>query len=505
MTQPQRPLRTPGRVPPRRTPAGARPYGQPGGRRHSGCGFIGIALLAVIVIAGVYIFGRVQRSLASISIPDVRPTATVVEEVAQGEVVQDDASNSQDAVAPTPALLRSPFKVLVIGVDLREARPDEGARSDTLIVVHIDPVEKWASMLSIPRDSLAAIPNSVCANAAATKINAAYACGWQHPEIYGQDDTPANRQQAGAALAAETVEDFLGVKIDYTAQVDFRGFEALVDALGGVTLDVPKTILDAEYPTEDNGYMRLYIPAGLQRMDGVTALRYARTRHADNDFGRAARQQQVLQGLLDEIKRRGLLDQIELAPQLLDIAARSIRTTLELNPADVGMMAGLIELARDIGPDRIQRLQLKPEINADGTSCILSDLESVIQWNPDCVERLVLQLQSPPVEEAAGPAVIQVQNGTFTPRLAGQVTTDLEVAGYLVARAADAPEKGIPSTIILNYTGKDDTVQELATRFSVPPENIEEADPATAPPNVDIVVRLGDDYQPPTGSEAITP
>ena len=169
------------------------------------------------------------------------------------------------------------------------------------------------------------------------------------------------------------------------------------------------------------------------------------------------------------------------------------------------MMAGLIELARDIGPDRIQRLQLKPEINADGTSCILSDLESVIQWNPDCVERLVLQLQSPPVEEAAGPAVIQVQNGTFTPRLAGQVTTDLEVAGYLVARAADAPEKGIPSTIILNYTGKDDTVQELATRFSVPPENIEEADPATAPPNVDIVVRLGDDYQPPTGSEAITP
>lgn len=494
MTQPQRPLRTPNRVPPRRTPAATRPYGQAGGRRGSGCGLIGLALLAVLCLAGVYLFVRVQRSLASINTPDVRPTATAV--AVEGQ---------ENAEAPTPALLQKPFNMLVIGVDLREARPDEGARSDTLIVVHVSPVDKWASMLSIPRDSQAAIPNTVCANAEGTKINAAYACGWQHPEFYGLGDTPANRQSAGAALAAETVEQFLDLKINYTAQVDFRGFEALVDALGGVTIDVPKTILDAEYPTEDNGYMRLFIPAGLQRMDGVTALRYARTRHADNDFGRAARQQQVLQGLLDEIRRRGLLDQIEAAPQLLDIASRSIKTTLQIKPTDIGLLGGLVQLAKEIGSDRIQRLQLKPEINADGTTCILSDLASVIVWDPSCVERLVAQLQSPPIEQAATPAVIQVQNGTFTPRLAGQVTTDLEVAGYRVARAADAPEKGIPNTIILNYTGRDATVQQLATRFRVAPENIEAADPSNAPPNVDIVIRLGDDYQPPTGSEAVTP
>lgn len=486
MAQPQRPYRNPNRVPPRRPSApNAREYSMRPRRRSGGCGLMIVALLAVLCVGGAYAFNRVSDTISVIGGgEDVRPTAV--------------------AAGPPPALLQAPFNVLVIGVDLRANEPDEGARSDTLIVVHVDPVQKWASMLSIPRDTLAAIPQDACENASGTKINAAYSCGYRRPEIYGLDDSPESRADAGAALAAQTVEQFLGITINYTAQIDFNGFQQIVDALGGVTIDVPKDILDAEYPTEDNGYMRLYIPAGLQRMDGATALRYARTRHADNDFGRAARQQQVLQAILDEIRNQGLLGQIEAAPKLLEIAAQSVRTTVRIN--DPSTLRGLAELAQEIPANKIQRLVIKPEQFADGSSSLLSDLSSALQWDPAYIRRIAQQLELPPGAAPQAPVVVQVQNGTLIRGLAGQVTVNLEeVGGFNTTQATDAPEKGIPHTLILNYTGQNETAQKLAEFLQVDPQYIQDVASESAPPNVDIVVRLGDDYQPPVDAQGARP
>lgn len=479
MAQPQRPYRTPNRVPPRRpTPQGARGYGTRA-RRSSGCSLIIAVLLAVLCVGGAYTYKRVSSAMNVISSgTDVRPT--------------------QVASGPPPAILQEPFNVLMIGVDLRSNQADEGARSDTLIVVHVDPLEKWASMLSIPRDTFVQIPNSACNGASGAKINAAYSCGYSNPEIYGPKATP---QDAGAALAADTVEEFLGITIDYTAQIDFNGFQQLIDALGGITVDVPRAILDAEYPTEDNGYMRLYIPAGLQRMDGTTALRYARTRHADNDFGRAQRQQQVVQAVLDELKRQGVLNQIEAAPKLLDVASQSVRTTLKLN--DIGTLRGLAALAQEIQPNEIQRIVMKPETNPDGTSNLMSDLSSAIQWDPQYVRRVAQQFQVPPGEQAPSPAVVQVQNGTLIRGLAGQVTTDLEVRGYKTTAPTDAPEK-IPHTLILDYTGKPEVTQRLAKLLNIDAQYIQDASQESAPPSVDVVVRLGEDYEAPTESSSVT-
>jgi LCP family protein required for cell wall assembly len=436
------------------------------------------ALLAVLCVGGAYTYKRISGAIGAISSgQEVRPT--------------------QVASGPPPAILQEPFNVLVVGVDLRANQRDEGARSDTLIVVHVDPAQKWASMLSIPRDTYVQIPNSACGGANGAKINAAYSCGYTNPSIYGPKVTP---EDAGAALAADTVEEFLGITIDYTAQVDFNGFQQIVDALGGITVDVPRALLDAEYPTEDNGYMRLYIPAGLQRMDGVTALRYARTRHADNDFGRAQRQQQVMQAVLDELKQQGVLNQIEAAPALLDVASKSVRTTLKLN--DLGTLRGLAALAQEIRPERIQRLVMKPETSAEGTSNIVGDLSSAIQWDPAYVNRIAQQFQLPPGEQAPTPAVVQVQNGTLIRGLAGQVTTDLEVRGYKTTKPTDAPQKGIPHTLILDYTGKQEVTKRLADLLNIDPQYIKDASTEDGPPSVDVVVRLGDDYQPPTGSSS---
>jgi LCP family protein required for cell wall assembly len=353
--------------------------------RHGGsCISIVVVMLIVTCLGGAYAYSNLSSALNRISSArDVRPTAI--------------------AASPPPAFLQSPFNVLVIGVDLRPEQLEEGARSDTLIVVHVDPVERWASLLSIPRDTLVTIPAQKCGGR--SKINDAYSCGYDNPSIYG---TGSTSEDSGAALAADTVEDFLGITINYTVQVDFEGFKELIDTLDGITVDVPRAILDPEYPTEDLGYMRLYIPTGLQHMDGITALRYARTRHTDNDFGRAGRQQQVLQAILQVVKEQNLFQRFESAPRMLNVLSQNVRTTAPIN--DLGTLRNIARLAQNFDSDRIQQLVLRPEVNPDGSSSLLSDLSGPLEWDPDYIERIVQQLQSPPSATEATSTVIQGQN-----------------------------------------------------------------------------------------------
>jgi LCP family protein required for cell wall assembly len=446
-----------------------------------------VALLAVVGVAGYLLYDRTFGAVKATVTKDVR-------ERPKGD-------------APPPPLLQQPFNVLLIGVDLREAKPEDGARSDTLIVAHVDPIGKWASMLSIPRDSYVQIPKLT--ESPGDRINRAYSYGYSNPNIYGENTT---REAAGAALAAETVEQFLDVKIDYTAQIDFRGFEKLVDAVGGITIDVPHAILDAEYPTEDEGYMRLMIEPGLQRMDGVTALRYARTRHADNDFGRSQRQQQVIQTALSEIKRRGILGKLEAAPQLLSALRESVKTTMPID--DVSTLRGLAALAQEMGTDRIQRFAINP--NTVKLDERFNDPYK-IHWEIASVRELAQKFEQGPEQAqaaatgtaAAGPetATIQVQNGKGIKGLAGSVTIDLRMAGYTVNDAADAPKGEHPHTLILDYSNKPQTREKLAKFFKVDPQYVkdESANKDNAPFGVDIVVLLGQDYDPAAQAQGVAP
>ncbi len=179
--------------------------------------------------------------------------------------------------------------VLLLGIDSR-AQAGEIARSDTLIVATIDPRARTAAMLSIPRDLWVRIPDVASGRGAfEERINVAYALG----ERLGYPG-------GGAALARRTVEQNFGIRIDYTAVVDFVGFVRAIDALGGITVDVPRPLADNAYPTEDYGVKTIYFPPGRQRMDGNMALMYARARHADNDLERGRRQQLVLLAARDE-------------------------------------------------------------------------------------------------------------------------------------------------------------------------------------------------------------
>ncbi|HEV7661969.1 MAG TPA: LCP family protein, partial [Chloroflexota bacterium] len=172
------------------------------------------------------------------------------------------------------ALLLTPTReaVLILGSD---ARPDElkrgvVGRTDTLLLFVADRATPRVAMVSVPRDLWVTIPGN-----GEERVNAAYELG-------------------GSQAAKQTVSNVLGQRVDRSLVIGLQGVRDVVDAVGGVDITVAQRIYDETYPTDDYGYQTVDIPAGRQHMDGDTALKYARTRHQDSDFGRISRQQQVL-------------------------------------------------------------------------------------------------------------------------------------------------------------------------------------------------------------------
>lgn len=177
-----------------------------------------------------------------------------------------------------------PTNVLILGSDARPSEADADiARTDSIMVLGVNPPKREVSLFSVPRDVFIQSPNMGWLRANTVIRNA------ELNDIRGIDEMQAS------------MENTFDMPIDHYARVDFQAFIDLVDALGGITIDVPKRIVDNTYPTADYGTMRIEFEAGEQTMDGERALIYARTRHADDDYERAARQQQVIQAIMSKL------------------------------------------------------------------------------------------------------------------------------------------------------------------------------------------------------------
>lgn len=206
-----------------------------------------------------------------------------------------DSSHQMTLVVAKP--LPEKINILVLGVD---ERGDDGGRSDTTFVVTVDTVAKRITMLSIPRDSRVRI-----AGHGWDKINHAYAFG-------------------GAKLSRTTIENLLGIPIDYTVMMNFQGFRRLIDAIGGVTITVDKRMYYSD-PYDDDGGLFIDLQPGQQRMDGRTALEYVRYRDEEGDIGRVARQQKFLKALVQEFTRPQLMAKL---PELIKEFAGVVKTDL---------------------------------------------------------------------------------------------------------------------------------------------------------------------------------
>ena len=193
--------------------------------------------------------------------------------------------------APTPLPTATPreawtgpptFTFVALGVDQRNDH--EIPRTDTIMIGQVDLRAPRVNLVSVPRDLLVDIPGY-----GKDRINAAYVYGEQFKEPGG-----------GIGLLQRTIEKNFGVKIDHFGMVDFQCFRTAIDSVGGVTVNVPRAIVDPKYPTEDYGTKLVRFEPGTQLMDGERALEYARTRSADNDFQRMQRQQLIVSAMREQ-------------------------------------------------------------------------------------------------------------------------------------------------------------------------------------------------------------
>ncbi len=512
-------------------------------QRSGGRGTVIAAVVVIVALLGAIgwlLASRVGQTLSAVREEDPRARFTAPAGALAGAAtpspgttaVADPAASATPLITPPaitlvpqPAMqvpssgtLRDTFTILLMGVD-RRADLEEGVRSDTLIIVRVDSQARTASMLSIPRDSVVEIPGL-----GASKINAAYSFGYNNAEaLYGTGTTP---EAGGGALAAQTVTGWLGITVDYVAQVDFDGFARLVDSIGGVLIDVRAPLLDAEYPTADYGYQKIYIPAGLQTLDGQTALVYARTRHASSDFDRSRRQQEVLRAVLEQVRARGILDNAALLPRWAEVIEQNIRTTLPID--DLGTLADFAALARELSPGRIQQLTI-----SEDTAVLDATNGTELYWNAASIAELVdrwrqgppppaevvaaataepassalpTQPGAPAVPSATVPALptaitgedarIQVLNAATTDGIAGSLSALLADRGFAMGDPASYTSV-YERTTIFDYTGLPATRRLLAETLGIDPRFVIVDPPPDAPPagvGVDIVIVLGNDY-----------
>ncbi len=326
--------------------------------------------------------------------------------------------------------------ILLLGVDRREEEP---SRSDTMILVNIDPVKKTAAMLAIPRDLKVLIPGY-----GMNKINAAYAFG-------DRDEVPGG----GPGLVIKTIEANFGIRIDYFAQVDFNGFIKIVDTVGGVMIDVPYPIKDDAYPAEGTNYMRVYFPAGWQHMDGKRALQYARTRHDDGDGRRSVRQQQVLLALRQQALS---LDLLPKAGELIAELGDAVRT--DLSPTQALKLA---RLASEIQANGIAQYSLDRALTEEQ----LPDEPYYLIADWDIVGEILTAFTgeevTPPMSALAHPNYalsITVENGTTMPGLGQRVASVLQNHGFTDVAATDGATETERTRIIAPR-------QELTTAYLV--------------------------------------
>jgi LCP family protein required for cell wall assembly len=239
----------------------------------------------------------------------------------------------------------SRINILLLGSDSDAKFSNGQYLAQTDIVVTIDPASRKVGMLSIPRDFWINVPGS-----GMHKLDEAYGLG-------------------GVALSRLTIFQDFGIPINYYAWVGLDGFIKVIDTVGGIDVDVLHPITDDNYPDDVGNktgdifaYKRLYIPPGPQHLSGPAALEYVRSRHADlvGDFGRSARQQQVLGALKTKLNNPDIIGKL---PNIAHDLDGYVRTDMQLTD-----VLKLVNFARSLDPNSIQRVILGPPYSSSGTA-----------------------------------------------------------------------------------------------------------------------------------------
>jgi LCP family protein required for cell wall assembly len=351
-------------------------------------------------------------------------------------------------VPPTPSPAANRINVLVLGLDRRPSEGKEPTRSDTIFVLTLDPATKTGGVLSIPRDLWVEIPDGR-GGVFADRINSAYRYG-------GMSGYKGGPIQA----AKDAIEhNFPQIRLDYTVVIDFASFIKIIDTLGGVEITITEGFRYFEPVSVDDrdGVIPVFRP-GVERMNGVRALYYARFRDGpDGDLGRIRRQQQVMMAVADQLVSADALSQ---APELWSRYKDAIDTDIPSY-----RIPGLALLARQVGLDRVAMRSLG-EVTLEAHTAGGAD---VLTADPANLARVVGELFADPKLRQER-AAVEIQNATAKTGLAASAAGLLVQHGLVPEAISVSAVTPTPrdETTILNLRGKDYTAERLAQWLGVP-------------------------------------
>lgn len=368
-----------------------------------------------------------------------------------------------------PAKPQEPYNVLILGFDKRSG--DSQYRSDTMILARIDPKTKQMWMVSIPRDMRAKIDGH-----GHDKINSAYA--------YGEEQ-----------LAIDAVEELTGQKINHFVGVDFTGFRKIVDAMGGVWIDVPVEIDDPQAdPSKGDKYK--HIDAGYQLLDGNHAIVFVRARHqfADQDFSRMKNQQLFFKAIADQVAKKTSVARI---PKIVSTAAPYISTDMSLME-----MLRTAQAMKGAGSDNVYTTTLpgtwrSPYIwpDEDGIDAIMAKFESgepfVKKKSTESSETASASTASADKAVVPKEVTITVRNGAGIAGCAKQASSVLKAQSFDVLEVGNANQFVYDKTLVVY---KDDAAAAEAVQSVLIPSSKVVASRGMYSFDTDILVVVGKDW-----------
>lgn len=355
--------------------------------------------------------------------------------------------------------------------------------TDTLLVASIDPCQKDAALLSVPRDLYVKVPGN-----GSMKINTVYPTYKQNALADGKSADEA--EQIGIDATERTMEEVLGIPIHYYVMVDFEAFRKAIDTVGGITIDVKEELYDTNVAWENN-WNPLIAPVGVQDFDGKRALLYARSRYgsARGDFDRAERQRQILVALRDKVFSIGTFGNPVKITQLMDAFGSHVHTNLSIDD-----VMRLYSLAQDIDGSKTTSIGLADPPNDYVTTGNIGGLSVVLPkeglYQYGAIQNYVRNALTDGFIRKENPSIL-VLNGTNDSGKAQELADTLKGYGYNVVDVGDAPTKDYQQTVFVNLRGGDKEYTQRYLELRLKTSATGKLPDGVNPGNADFVIILG--------------
>lgn len=330
----------------------------------------------------------------------------------------------------------------------------EGAYlTDTVILASLKFSTNELALFSLPRDLLVPVPDY-----GLQKINAANAFG-------------EAREKDGGQLASLVVNQILDLPIHYFIRLDFSGFKEIVDALGGVEIEVERSFVDSLYPGPNFSYQTISFQKGWQLMNGARALEFVRSRHGTNnestDFARMKRQQKVLLAIKNKVEKIKIIQEPDKIWRLFHLLSKYFKTNLEFDE--------MVKLAKVLSQIEEKKIITKTLDLGENSPLYAETFNGAYVLQPKTgdfkelaeIAKNIFKEEKFPVEVVSKKSKIALFNGTFITGLA-KSKSDLLINDFEIVEVANAPERNYEKTMIFDLTNgqKKEDLEKLKEKLT---------------------------------------